>query len=215
MGEMSGPSRRAFFAISASGLCAVQFGGSALAAFDAGSAVLRAPLNLVNGLNLQAFLAGGDALRLAGLMSMEAVRGESGDYERASLFLFPFKHNASNKAATAFLPGSDAAEPLVATAVMDPLGLPPDEFFCHYVLKAPRQSFIGFELGAPVPRECANRPWHSNLKVGDTILGATWTSANLNDRWFAGSRWIPDNENGRAWRARIVRELHRAAAVVS
>lgn len=210
---MSGPSRRAFFALSASGLCVAPFSGRAWAAFDADTAVLApAHLDIVNGLNLQVFLGGANTLRLAGLMSMEAVRGERGNYERASLFLFPYKREAADGDATAFLPGLDGAKPVIATATMDPLGLPPDEFFCHYVLKAPRRSFIGFELGAPLSRDCANRPWHSNLKVGDTILGATWTSGNLNDPWFAGSRWIPDNESGRAWRGRIIRGLRRAAA---
>lgn len=213
---MSGSSRRAFFAISASGFCALQFGGSAWAALETSAAVLaRAPLDLVNRLNLQVFLAGGNALRLAGLMSMEPIHGERGHYERASLLLFPFKREASAADATAFLPGADVAKPIIRTAAMDPLGLPPDEFLCHYVLNAPRQSFIGFELGAPLPRDCANRPWHSNLKVGGIVLGATWTSANLNDRWFAGSRWIPDDESGRAWRDRIIGGLRRAAAAVS
>jgi hypothetical protein len=213
---MSVPSRRAFFALSARGLCALQFSGSALAAFDAEAAVLaRPPLDVINGLNLQAFLNGGTALGLAGLMSMEPVQSECAQYERASLFLFPFKLKETNGDAPAFLPGSDAVKRVIPTTAMDPLGLPPDEFFCHYVLKAPRQSFIGFELGGPLSRERANRPWHSNLKIGDAILGATWTSSNLNDPWFAGSRWIPDNGSGRDWRARIIRGLRRAATAVS
>jgi hypothetical protein len=187
---------------------------SALAAFDAAVSA-RAPLDLINGLNLQAFLNARDELGLAGLMSMEPVQSERGKHERASLFVFPFKLKSSDGDAPAFLPGRDAVKPIIATAAMDPLGLPPDEFFCHYVLKAPRQSFIGFELGAPLSRDRANRPWHSNLKIGDAILGATWTSSNLNDPWFAGSRWIPDNGSGRDWRARIIRGLRRATTAVS
>jgi len=81
------------------------------------------------------------------------------------------------------------------------------------VLNAPRESFIGFELGAPLPRGTGHGPWHNNIKIGSDTVGAHWTSSNLNHPWFAGSRWIPDNDHGNFWRGRIVEGVRRAATI--
>ena len=98
---------------------------------------------------------------------------------------------------------------------MTTLGLPPDEFFCHYVLKAPWQSFISCTLDMPIAREIGAWPWHSNVEIGGATIGIRWTSSNLNHPWFAGSRWIPESDDGQIWRARIIDGVRRAAALTS
>jgi hypothetical protein len=93
--------------------------------------------------------------------------------------------------------------------------LPPDEFFCHYVLQAPWQSFISCTLEMPIAREIGVWPWHSNVDIDGATIGVRWTSSNLNHPWFAGSRWIPENDDGQIWRARIIDGVRRAAALTS
>ena len=212
---MNRPDRRAFLAISASSLAALYGGDAALGApaLVASEPSIGARADLANALNLQLFLQNTESLALAGLMSMRPAAGELGDYPAATPLLFPFERNLRTTDARAFLPGPDASQPLVTSSVMTTLGLPPDEFFCHYILKAPREHFVGFELDNPVPRDRQNWPWHSNFDVAGTTISARWTSANLNHPWFAGSRWIPDDDRGGMWRARILDGVRRAASV--
>jgi len=214
---METPSRRAFFAISAGGVCVVHGGSAALAArpLDAIDTPVSSQIRLASALNLRSFLRNRDTLGLSAVMAMQPVDGELGSYPAGSLLLFPFKRHASSPDQPAFLPGSQRASPLITAVPMMTRGLAPDEFFCHYVLKAPWQSFISCEFGAPIAREIGLAPWHGNVAIGDDIVGVRWTSSNLNDSWFLGSRWIPETDLGKAWRARIIDGVRRAAAVTS
>jgi len=173
------------------------------------------PFDLSNALNLRLFLQNKDAVGLAGLMSMEPAEGRFGRYPTATLLLFPFKRYADGPTGRAFLPGQGLLDGPVATVAMTTLGLPPDEFFCHYVLGAPRRSFIGIELGAAIARGADKWPWHNNVDLGDDKVAVHWVSSNLNHPWFEGSRWIPDNEHGEVWRARISGGVRRAAILLS
>ena len=214
---MDTPSRRAFLALSAGTLCVLQGRGAAFASLGSDWFGLSASarINFSNALNLRVFLNNKDLFGLAGLMTMRPVEGELVRYPDASLLLLPFKQKVSSPQTQAFLPGPDAASPTIPAVVMDTLGLSPDEYFCHYVLKAPRESFIGFELGAPLANGTDKWPWHSNVQVGNDTVGFRWTSSNLNHPWFAGSRWIPDNDHGNAWRSLIIDGVRRAAAMFS
>jgi hypothetical protein len=209
--------RRSFLTISAAGVGALPGMGTAFAA--TGPELIgrphSAPFELSNALNLQLFLRDRTAVGLAGLMSMEPAEGRFERYPAATLLLFPFKRHADGPARPAFLPRRGGPDRPITTVAMTTLGLPPDEFFCHYVLNAPRQSFIGFELGAAISRGADKRPWHNNIALGDDTVAVHWTSSNLNHPWFAGSRWIPDNEHGNAWRARIIAGVRRAATLAS
>jgi hypothetical protein len=212
---METPSRRAFFAISVGGLCVVRSAGAAFAALqlDAVGAPASARISLANALNFRSFVLHKETLGLTAVMAMQPVEGGLGRYPAGSLFLFPFKRDVSGPDQPAFLPGSGAASPLVTTVPMTTLGLAPDEFFCHYVLKAPWQSFISCALDTPIACEIGIWPWHSNVAIGDETIGIRWTSSNLNNPWFDGSRWIPESDHGKAWRARIIDGVRRAAAM--
>jgi hypothetical protein len=207
--------RRTFFGVSVGGLSVLHGQSAALAALPAGvfSLSSRATVEQASALNLRLFLQNKDTLGLTGLLSMRPVEGELGGYDRASLSLFPFKRAASNSDLPAFLPGRGAAEPVIATVAMTPGGLPPDEYLCNYVLKAPRQSFISFSVGAPFAHGAQKRAWHTNVDhIGGDSIGIGWTSSNLNHPWFAGSRWIPDHGDGKYWRARIIEGVRQASA---
>ena len=102
---------------------------------------------------------------------------------------------------------------LIATAPMTPAGLPPDEYYCNYVLKAPRHSFIGFSIdmsrcARSRKSSVAHALWTS---PGTSPVSIGWTSSNLNHPWFEGSHWIPEGEDGdgRDWRARSSRACAR------
>jgi hypothetical protein len=208
-------SRRAFLATSAGGICAIHSASTAVAALQDGSidAPVSVRISLANALNFRLFTQNKETLGLTALMVMRPVEGKLASYSTGSLLLFPFTRDAADACGPAFLPGPDTASPLIKTAPMTTLGLPPDEFFCHYVLKAPWQSFVSCTLDAPVAREIGTSPWHSNLVSGDVTVGLRWTSSNLNHPWFAGSRWIPESVDGQVWRARIIDGVRRAAAM--
>jgi hypothetical protein len=212
---MTGLNRRTFFGVSVGGLSVLHGQSAALAALPAGvfSPPARASVEQASALNLRLFLQNKDTLGLIGLLNMQPVEGELMSYGRDALFLFPFKHAASNSDLPAFLPGRSAAEPVIATVAMTPGGLPPDEYLCNYVLKAPRQSFISFSIGAPFANGAQKRAWHTNVdNICGGSIGIGWTSSNLNHPWFAGSRWIPDRGDGKYWRARIIEGLRQASA---
>jgi hypothetical protein len=212
MGE---PNRRTFVWFSTAGLCTLVCEGTALVALRPDAALLSsvARREFANALNLRLFLENKIAFGLAGVMTMRSVESELGSYPAAALFLFPFKHNTSNADTPAFLPGSAAESPLLETVTMPASGLSPDEYFCHFVLKAPWRSFIGFTVGAAIGHGMDKWPWHSNVVVGNDTVGFRWTSSNLNHPWFEGSRWIPNNESGVAWRAQIIGGVRRAATL--
>jgi len=171
--------------------------------------------DLANALNLRLFLQDQPAFGLVGVMTLRPAKSELGRYPAAALFLFPFKHNASTAGAPAFLPGTSAKNHLLQTVTMPATGLSPDEYFCLFVLKAPWHNFIGFTMGAAIEQGMDKWPWHSNVLIGGDTVGFRWTSSNLNHPWFKGSRWIPDNEIGEVWRARIIDGVRRAATLAS
>lgn len=212
---MGGFSRRSFFAVSVGGLSALQSHRSALAAlpFDTTGLQQGANIAYANALNFKTFLQNKKTLGLVGLVSMRPVEDELRSYAEDELVLFPFKLSAASPDAQAYLPGRSAAEPLIATVPMTPGGLPPDEYLCHYVLNIRPQNFVSFSVGVPFSRGAAQGEWRTNVDnvAGDSI-GIGWTSANLNHPWFAGSRWIPDRDNGKHRRARIIEGLRRLSA---
>jgi len=164
------------------------------------------------GPNLKIFLGNEDLYGLAGVVSMMPVTGDLGSYGYATMFLFPWLKrklpSATLMTLRAYLPDNTTTTPLWA------VGLPPEEQFCRYALRAPWQSFIGFTVDKPVAADKAKLPWYTNVDgIAGNVLGICWTSANMNHPWFAGSRWIPGNEdcNGVYWRARIVEGLRIAA----
>lgn len=213
---MTGLNRRTFFGVSVGGLSALHGQSAALAALPAGvfNPSSRAFVEQASALNLKLFLQNKATLGLIGLLSMRPVAGELGSFGRDALFLFPFKRAGSNADLPAFLPGRSPLEPVIATVPMTPGGLPPDEYLCNYVLKAPRQSFISFSVGAPFAHGAEKRSWHSNVdNIGNGSVGIGWTSSNLNHPWFAGSRWIPDRGEGKYWRARIIEGVRYASAI--
>lgn len=212
---MGGLSRRTFFAATAASFCAV-CGRRTPAAARSETVDLAAADRIVisNALNLGVFLEHKQSFALAGLMSMRSVDGELGSYAEGTLLLFPFKRRTVSAEAPAYLPGASAKKPLITTAAIPAIGLPPDEHFCHYVLRAPRQSFIGFTVDTPLARGPDRWPWHTNVSLGDDAVGVCWTSSNLNHPWFVGSRWIPADEQGSPWRARVISGLRQAAAVI-
>ena len=214
---MQTSTRRAFLATSAGGFCAIHSASTAFAALQIGSieSAVSPRISLANALNFRLFAKSSGTLGLSAVMAMQPVDGKLGSYSAGSLLLFPFNQDATSARELAHLPGPDAASPLIKTLPMTTLGLPPDEFFCHYVLQAPWQSFISCTLDAPVAREIGAWPWHSNVEIGGAIIGVRWTSSNLNHPWFAGSRWIPENDDGQIWRARIINGVRRAAAMTS
>jgi hypothetical protein len=213
---VGGLSRRKFFGVSVGGLSALNAPCTALAAVHGGAIDLtpRANIDYASALNLIRFLQNTDTRGLVGLFSMNSIEGELGSYAAGTLILFPFKHTASSPEFSAFLPGSSAAAPLIATLAMTPGGLPPDDYFCSYVLKAPRENFISFSAGAPFVRGAQKWPWHTNLdNIAGSSIGIGWTSSNFNHPWFAGSRWIPDSGDGKYWRTRIIDGIRQAGAI--
>jgi len=94
--------------------------------------------------------------------------------------------------------------------------LPVDEYFCNFILQAPASWFIGFQIDVPYSRVEARFDWFTNVdKLADGQgVGIDWTSSNLNHGWFAGSRFIPNQNrcNGNAWRKVIVDGLNQASA---
>lgn len=215
---MSGLNRRAFLAVSAGGLAALHGEGGALAALHRNRILpsILQDADSSNALNLGLFLKNKDTLGLTGVMSTRPVASAFGGHAPATLFLFPFQRSASNPDVQAFLPARNAAGALIATVAMTPAGLPPDEYYCNYVLKAPRHSFIGFSVETPGARGMEERPWCTHVDVvGNSRVDIGWTSSNLNHPWFKGSHWIPDGEDrdGRHWRAWIIAGVRQALAL--
>jgi hypothetical protein len=176
----------------------------------------RRDVDSSNALNLRLFLQNKDTLGLTGVMSTSSVEGALGSYAAATLFLFPFNRGPASQNGRAFLPGRDAAGALIQAAPMTPTGLPPDEYYCNYVLRAPRESFIGFSVDTPRVRRAEKRPWFTNVdNIGNGSVNIGWTSANLNHLRFEGSHWIPDGEDGdgKYWRARIIEGVRQVSTM--
>ena len=136
---METSSRRAFLAFSAGGMCAVYGSNAALAALRVSTfgTYGSARIGFANALNFRLFAQNRETLGLTAVMAIRPVDGELGSYRAGSLFLFPFNRGPDRAGEPAFLPGPDVKTPLIKAVPMTTLGLPPDEFFCHYVLQAP------------------------------------------------------------------------------
>lgn len=155
---------------------------------------------------------------LAGVVSMTYVKGKYGEYPAGNLFLFPWLNKKGQALGSAkdwqtVMPTSMTK--LMTTKPIPNWRLPLDEYFCRYVLQAPYQSFVGFRVDAPFNLQDSRRPWFTNVaKLTDGKgVGIAWTSDNMNDPWFGGSRWIPNTDDckGNAWRALIIDGVNQAS----
>jgi hypothetical protein len=167
--------------------------------------------------NFENFRKNPDFLGLAGAVSMSAVRGRLGSYPAANLFLFPWvKPKGKGQNLSAVAPANTTI--YVSAAPIPDASLPVDEYFCRIVLQAPWTSFIGFQVDQAYGASDAQQDWFSNLDAlaDGTSVGIDWTSSNLNNGWFGGSRWIPNTDtcNGPAWRKLIVDGLQQASVPV-
>ena len=164
--------------------------------------------------NFQLFRKNTDDVGLAGVVSMSFVRGKYGDYNAGSMILFPWLKPKGRNGAE--LP---AAMPVnstqfMSTAPIPDATLPLDEYVCNFRLQAPSATFIGFQVDVPYSRLEGRFDWFSNAKLADGKgVGIDWTSSNLNNPWFGGSRFIPNKDtcNGPAWRKLIVDGLMQAS----
>jgi hypothetical protein len=164
--------------------------------------------------NFQTFRRNSDFVGLAGVVSMSVVRGSLGTYSAGNLFLFPWiKPNGQGKSFPAVMPVS-STQAVNASPIPDAT-LPLDEYFCRFTLKAPWNSFIGFQVDNPFNASDAKLDWFTNsAKLADGKgVGIDWTSANLNGPWFGGSRWIPNTDtcSGNAWRQIVIAGLNQAS----
>lgn len=147
---------------------------------------------------------------------MMPVNGELGTYAANALFLFPWtKVDAPERLPLAYLPVGD--EGIATTNPFTPVGLALDEQFCHFVLQAPPENFVGFVVDTPVADHLAHYPWFANVELaGGRSVGVHWTSGNLNPRWFAGSTWIPpETRDGAYLRNLVIRGLREAASALA
>jgi len=156
---------------------------------------------------------------LTGAVSMTTVRGRYGIYEAGNLFLFPWlkpKGQAfgPTKAWGTVLPVS--ATQMISMAPIKDATLPQDEYLCNYLLQVPGNAFIGCLVDVPYAGMDAKFPWFTNVKLADASVGIDWTSSNLNNGWFGGSRTIPSTAdcNGGQWRKLIVDGLNQASAAI-
>lgn len=166
--------------------------------------------------NFQLFRQNSGAVGLAGIVSMSFVRGAYGSYNAGSLMVFPWlKPKATGRALAAVLP-VNATQFMPSSPIPDGT-LPVDDFLCHYRLRVPPAMFIGFQVDVPYSPLEGRFDWFTNTRLADGKgVGIDWTSSNLNDPWFGGSRFIPakDTCNGPAWRKLIVDGLTQAASGV-
>jgi hypothetical protein len=163
--------------------------------------------------NFQTFRQNPDLVGLAGAVSMSAVRGKLGTYPAANLFLFPWlKPKGAGQGLPAVAPAN--ATMYVSAAPIPDASLPLDEYFCRFVLQATPAWFIGFLVDNLLSDSDARQDWFSNVdQLADGAgVGIDWTSPNLNNPWFGGSRWIPtDTCDGSTWRNLIVAGLQQAS----
>ena len=77
---------------------------------------------------------------------------------------------------------------------------------------------VGFQVDVPYRPLEARFDWFTNVdQLADGKgVGIDWTSSNLNNPWFGGSRFIPNKDqcDGPTWRKLIVDGLNQAAAGV-
>jgi hypothetical protein len=144
-------------------------------------------------------------LGLAGIVSMTFARGTLGSYDAGSMIVFPWTKPKGASRTGSAVPTNKTQ--FVAAAPVPDGTLPLDEYICNYRLQVPSTVFIGFQVDAPYSQLEATFDWFTNVKLADgKSVGIDWTSSNLNNPWFGGSRYIPVDGtcNGAAWRKLIV-----------
>jgi hypothetical protein len=156
--------------------------------------------------NFQLFRKYPNDLGLAGVVTMTFAAGKYGSYDAGSMIVFPWSKPKGVSRTGAVLPVNKTQ--FTASAPIPDATLPLDEYFCDVRLQAPATKFIGFQVDIPYGRVEARADWFSNVdKLADGKgVGIDWTSSNLNNPWFGGSRYIPSDGtcNGTAWRKLIV-----------
>jgi hypothetical protein len=206
--------------MSAAGLSAACFPPSAIAAAQCVTGPLppfmptSLTVDCASKQNFQMFRKNSDLVGLAGAVSMSFVRARRGTYSAGNLFLFPWiKPKGQGKIFPAVMPVN--ATQFVSASPIPNGYLPLDEYFCRFVLQAPWMSFIGFLVDIPFGPSDATRDWFTNVdKLADGGgVGIDWTSPNLNDPWFGGSHWIPNDDTcgGNTWRKLVMAGLDQAA----
>jgi hypothetical protein len=227
---MKSLSRRMFLGASAGAVSALSRPGTALAAPAQQKCVVdyRAlpvqpaylTVDCASRRNFQLYRKNTDYLGLAGAVSMTSVRGRQGTFEGGNLFLFPWLKPKGQGLARLW----GAVAPTSATAYMSagPIpnaALPVEEYFCNFVLEAPATLFIGFQVDVPYSKLESRFDWFTTVdKLADGKgVGIDWTSSNLNNGWFAGSRFIPktDQCGGSTWRKLIIAGLNQAASAAA
>jgi hypothetical protein len=168
--------------------------------------------------NFQLFRQNTAYLGLTGVVSMTAVRGRLGSYSAGNLFLFPWLKPkgialGQNRIWSSVVPTSSTL--YVPASPIPGVNLPADEYFCRLMLQAPWTSFVGVMVDEPYGAVDARLDWFSNVErlADGKGVGIDWTSANLNNPWFGGSRFIPstDDCSGGAWRQLIADGLMQAS----
>ena len=215
-------SRRAFIGASLIGVTTLRQSVSAIAAPRCVTGSLpdflpnRLTVDCASRMNFRLFRKNPTYLGLAGVVSMTFVRGKQGSYSAGNLFLFPWlkPKGRAQKIVWPSVAPTDATQFVQASPI--PNGyLPLGDYFCSSVLKAPSSNFIGFELDAPFEEGREKLVWVTNVdKLADGgPVGINWTSANLNNAWFAGNSCIPNTDtcHGNVWRKIIVDGLNQAS----
>jgi hypothetical protein len=170
--------------------------------------------------NFRLFRQNPDYLGLTGVVSMTSVRSKYGTFPSGNLFLFPWLKPKGRAFGASKNWGSAVSTGATTVASMSPIPneyLPPDEYFCRVVMAiTPLTTCIGVWVDVPHAATNANGMWLSNTpKLADgNAVGIDWTSSNLNNPWFGGSRWIPnaDDCQGNAWRNLITDGINQASA---
>jgi hypothetical protein len=218
---MTGFDRRAFLGMSVGAAAMLRYPASAAAQTPAcvpgGMASFlptRLNVDCASRRNFQLFRNNTDDVGLAGVVSMSFVRGRYGTYDAGSMMVFPWLKPKGKT--TAALPAVMPVNGLqfMSSAPIPGATLPVDEYFCNYRLQAPMALFIGFQVDVPYSPFEARLDWFSNATLADGKgVGINWTSSNLNQSWFGGSRCIPNKDtcNGAAWRKLIVDGLTQAS----
>ena len=223
--HMSGFDRRAFLGMSVGAMSMLPYPRTAAAAQAAcvsgglpGFLPQRLTVDCASRQNFHLFRKNTDYLGLAGVVSMARISGKLGSYEPASMFVFPWlkpEGQALKQVLAAVVP-INSTRFMSAMPIPDAT-LPVDEYFCNFRLQAPAATsmFIGFQVGPPYSPVEGRFDWFTNV---DTLadgegVGIDWTSSNLNQRWFGGGQFIPNEDrcNGNAWRKLIVDGLNQAA----
>lgn len=156
-----------------------------------------------------------DELGLVGVVSMVNAGGA---FAPGTLFLYPWLKPAGRGLLASRLRPAlplDADVSAIGKFIPD-ASLPPDRYLCSAILQLPWQAFIGFTLDVPSKSEPGQTAWRTHVpKLGDgAAVAIDWTSANLNDPWFGGSRVIPDDAacRGGGWRRLIAAAVNDAAS---